>query len=151
LLDTLDKIVKIAAILLGGVWAYYRFIRGRVYRPRLETTIKAKAFYRERKFIIVQLSIKNIGLSRVPINHDASGLRVFSSDIDRPTEPTNEPSWARIATFGVFEKHKWIESAETIQDEIMCIVPPNHIALKLEFRLCAMKLEWNTRTIVALA
>jgi hypothetical protein len=44
----------------------------------------------------------------------------------------------------------WIESSETIRDEMLYILPANHVAVKLEFRLCAKGMEWNSETYVTL-
>ena len=34
-----ETAIRVAAILVGGVWVYFKFARGRTFRPRLELTL----------------------------------------------------------------------------------------------------------------
>jgi hypothetical protein len=36
IVDVLQKLFTIAAIVVGGIWAYFNFFKGRTYRMRLE-------------------------------------------------------------------------------------------------------------------
>jgi hypothetical protein len=150
-LDITERIVKLAAILTGGVWTYYRFIRGRTYRPRLETSLTAEAVRRGgQTYLIACLNIRNLGTAKVEIKQEGSGLRLFSCDLCMSTSAPGEPSLTRIATLPVFMHHKWVESSETIRHEVLYVLTANHAAVKLEFRLCAKGIEWNSETYVTL-
>src|SRR5262249_49411574 len=72
----------ILGIVVGGVWAYFKFIKGRLFKPRLALEIEAKFIcdqflttrYSERiKYLLITIQFKNVGLSKVEIAHDASG------------------------------------------------------------------------------
>lgn len=46
-----------------------------------------------------------------------------------PTEPIPEMlsvKWKREGTFPVFQEHKWIESNETIEDQLLVTLPEGH-------------------------
>jgi len=150
-LDISEKIVKIAAILTGGVWTYYTFIRGRTYRPRLETSVTGETVRRGgQTYVIARLNIRNLGTAKVDIKQEGTGLRILSCDLCVSTSAPGEPKLTRLVTLPVFKHHKWIESSETIRDEVLYVLPANHVALKLEFRLCAKSMEWNAETYIAL-
>jgi|SRR5229473_6209816 len=151
ILDCIKKIVEIVAIITGGVWTYYRFIRGRIYHPRLESAVHGRAFAQNgTDYLIASFRLKNLGNSKTSITN-GSGLRLFSCDLHSVVTPPDEPRWTRLATFPVFAKHGWIESGETISDEILCALPPNQIAIKLELRICGHKIEWNTKTVIEIS
>ena len=42
-LTNIKTVVETAAALVGGMWAYQKFFRGRTFTPRLELTISARA------------------------------------------------------------------------------------------------------------
>jgi hypothetical protein len=54
----------------------------------------------------------------------------------------------RLGTFSVFEKHGWIETGECVQDELLISLPQVPSAYKLEFRLVAKGIVWQSRAIV---
>jgi hypothetical protein len=39
--ETLKNIFEILAILVGAAWTYLNYIRGRIYKPRLECSVDA--------------------------------------------------------------------------------------------------------------
>jgi hypothetical protein len=80
-LDGANKAVASAAFLVGGIWAYYKFIRGRVYRPRLEPTIAVRAFQRTAPYLVASISLKNVGTSKVECKQEGSALRVFCTPL----------------------------------------------------------------------
>ena len=77
-LDQLDKLVKLLAILVGGVAAYYKFFRGRVHISRLELRVSGSIVCKDNvSYLFATACVKNIGLSKVDI-HEDSGLRITS-------------------------------------------------------------------------
>jgi hypothetical protein len=147
--DNADKLVRIAATLLAGVWAYFKFIRGRIYRPRLEPSVSGQTFVRDEKhYLIIFARLKNVGAAKLSIDKETSGVRVFLCDSFTQTTPPDEPEWVRVATFGVFEQHGWIESSELIEDQLLVVLPPHQIAAKVELRIVARGINWYARTIV---
>jgi hypothetical protein len=149
-LDGANKAVASAAFLVGGIWAYYKFIRGRVYRPRLEPTIAVRAFQRTaHDYLVASISLKNVGTSKVEIKQEGSALRVFCTPL-RVEAPPQVTEWKRVATLPVFEAHAWIESTETIEDTPLIYLPPEQLAAKLELRIVGQALEWNAKAIVQL-
>jgi hypothetical protein len=150
-LQVTESVVKIVALATGGVWTYYRFIKGRTYSPRLETAVAASAVQRDGNvYVVAKLTVKNTGNVKIDVKHEGSGLRLFSCDLDIGATTHGEPRWTRLVTLPVLRHHGWIESSESIQDELLYVVRADSTAVKLEFRLCAKGKEWNAETFVTL-
>jgi hypothetical protein len=93
--------------------------------------------------------LKNVGLSKVKIEKDGSGLRVLSIDKQTGITKACTLEGERLATFPVFEHHKWIESGETIEDHRLIGIPSeNQVAFRLILRIVAKKISWRTDTII---
>lgn len=146
-LSNIKTIVETAAVIVGGIWAYYKFFRGRTFRPRLELEISGRASEAKgHTNVLISVQLKNVGLSKVAISQEGSAIRVFATD---STKTDGVAEWQRAITVGVFEKHSWIEPGETITDQALVSVPGiGHKAVKLEVRLIGNHIEWNALSIV---
>jgi hypothetical protein len=155
LLDAADKVVKIGAIIVGGVWAYYKFIKGRFYRPRLEASVSGEPFRIDnRDYVSVSISLRNVGTSKVEIRQEGTALRVFCSPVNSTYEEAGgafkggEVVWNRITSLSIFENHGWIESSELIHDKLLVSLPPAQLAVRLDVRIVGQGLEWEAKAIV---
>jgi hypothetical protein len=156
-LDYADKIVKIAAVLIGGIWAYYGFFRARIHRSRLDTTISAEAFRKDgRDYLHVSILIKNVGSSSLSIRQDGTALEVFSvSGDDIPQSPAqalsiSDSDWKWQATLPIFRQNAWIDSAEEAEDELLMLIPQNQIAVKIVASVIGGKFDWGATKILRL-
>jgi hypothetical protein len=153
ILDAANKAVQTTAIIVGGVWAYYRFVKGRIHRPRLEIVLEGEAFRRDgRDYAIVSISLKNVGVTDVKIQQKGSALRVFGCVNRSEDEPSldSDIDWNRIITLSIFEKHGWIQSSELIHDKLLVSLPSMQIALRLDVRIVSKGLVWRGRGMVHL-
>jgi hypothetical protein len=91
--------------------------------------------------------LKNVGASKVNIEQKGTGLRVFGCDIYAPKSALRPVTWNRLRTVSVFQEHAWIEASETIQDSLLFVLPPNQIAVKVQLRVIAKKLEWSAKAV----
>jgi hypothetical protein len=77
-------IVQIVAIVVGGSWAYYKFVRGRTFKPRAEVDIAASIVETNgEKGISLSVSFHNTGLIYIEFPTDALPTRLV-----RVWEPT---------------------------------------------------------------
>jgi hypothetical protein len=146
-LADLQTICQIAAILVGGVWVYFNFLRGRTFRPRLEFTLSVASVRRTTHYVTIKYSTKNVGLSRVRINRVGSILRVLAAD---PVQPRImiSPDWRHLGSYAIFEDQGWIEPAETVSEERLLVLPDDGaIAIKLELSLASRKTAWRAVTV----
>jgi hypothetical protein len=66
---------EILAIFGGAAWTYLNYFRGRVYKPRLECSVEASPEkHSGHAFLRVVVRIRNIGLSRVSIQQEGTGI-----------------------------------------------------------------------------
>lgn len=114
------NLVQIAAIILGTIWAYYKFVRGRTFHRRAELTIAGSLLESETPTVRAHASMKNTGGSVIPLRAKVLRVTTFSpGDLDTK----GRPEWREIAHAPVFQDHDWIESQETIADDVLCPVP----------------------------
>jgi hypothetical protein len=151
IIKDINALVQTAAIIVGGIWAYLKFAKGRTFRPRLEPTISGKTFINDGYiYLFVKTMLKNVGGSRVDIEQEGTGLRILTASTDEP-ETVLSSDWQSTASFDVFKDHEWIEPGETISEERLIAIKKDHwIALRLELQIHSKKVVWHAMTIVGL-
>jgi hypothetical protein len=109
--------VQIAALVVGAAWAYYKFVRGRIFHRRAEVTLEASLLDVESsRAIRARATLKNTGSADIPFL--AKGLKI-SSLREGDVNDKGHPQWREMVTVPVFADHGWIESQETISDETL--------------------------------
>jgi hypothetical protein len=149
--DVLEKGVRTLGIVVGGLWAYFKYFKGRIYRPRLELQALAKVIRSgEDRHLLVTAKLKNVGLSKVEVEQKGTAIRVLRWNPKSDAEGRILSVWDRIRTVSVFEHHHWTESGETIGDQKLFAVPPDsRVAFRVELRIVSRKKEWNVARVVA--
>jgi hypothetical protein len=150
-IEALKNLAEVAALVIGGFWAYYKFFKGRTYRDSLNLVVSGQLRAIEgRAYLTATAYIKNVGLSNVKINKEGSGLRVF---IYRPEADEKEIHTVfdePLTTFGVFESDEYIEPNESIENQRLVAIPDGpKIGLRLELYIQSREgYTWNTSGIV---
>jgi hypothetical protein len=151
-LGDFDSLVKILAIVLAGIGAYYKFFKGRVHVSRLEPKISGSVVCKDGiSYLLVTASVRNIGLSKVEITHDVSGFRVTSH---KPMPNITAPQivyWRDPAVFDVFVDDPWIEPGEAVEEQHLVAIPnceAEHFAFNLELRIVSKNANWQANAIV---
>lgn len=107
-------------ILIGGVFAYYKFVKGRVFKSRLELKVSGKVItQKQKRLLVASAQIKNTGLSVVYLNNELIGINLYRSFQLKGTTKEQQPLWKKPVSFPVFQNHGWVEPDETISDEIL--------------------------------
>lgn len=152
-LDKWDKVVQIAAIIVGGIAAYYRFVIGRIYKGRLERGITGTAVKRGGTvFITVVATIKNIGASNLDIQTDASVIELYAFEDLGPIEETSSADWRLKGTFPIFENDAFLESGESNSDQCLVTLPAsNERYYQAVLSIVAGKSYWTSRLVIPLA
>jgi hypothetical protein len=145
LVEVLDTFIAMAAVIVGGLFAYFKFLRQRVFHSRLEPTVKVTRYELTtgREFLNVVAAIKNTGLAKVDLLVDRSALRVYSAS--PPPEATlDEVQWTRVVTLDVPDRHHWIEAQEEIALTWLVALPGHsaEVAYKTELRLAGTGSDW---------
>ena len=105
--------VQAAVIVLGVLWGYYKFVKGRTFANRAELTVAGDLLEGDgRRAIKVRVALKNTGTSDVRLRSKTLHLNtVVAEGWKRQLE------WKPRVAKKVFKNHKWIEAQETIYDE----------------------------------
>lgn len=145
LFDIASKTVTMLATIFAGLWAYYRFVKGRVYKPRLTLTVTARRIRIDKlECVVSTVELANVGLSRVGIK--VADLRV--SKLNKKTTEQEayiaESSW--MLTERILLAHSYIESGEKITEQIMFIVNTD-APIVLNFRVTSNDVSFTATTI----
>ncbi len=137
----IQSLITAAGVAIGGYWAYFKFIRGRTFVPRL--SIELDGQWRPlagRQVLHARVVVKNIGAAKVSINQYGSSFEVGFPE----GEYESEVQWAKLALetsshdlesetsadgeaikpdgirrFRVLTEHAWIEPGEAVSDELV--------------------------------
>lgn len=153
MLDTLDILLKILnalAILIGGFWAYIKFIKGRLFHPRLELNLEGQLLKNNNiSHLLLRYEVKNVGLSKVNLNTDNSGIRVRRYYPQLDSMEIENVKWIHLGSFPIFEKHKWIESGETIKESILLSIKDSeNVFYQAVIRLVGQSQTWEIINII---
>lgn len=139
--DVLTSFAAVAAVLGGGLFTYYKFVKDRVYRARVGFGVRAGYLeIANQPFLKIEVSAKNLGQTRLQIltaQADRTSIVVSQErsihlapfravswpdkkDSDLRTTPASEQ--AMISLFGL---HEWFESGETLRDETVLRIDPS--------------------------
>jgi hypothetical protein len=76
-MDMIGTIVTAAAVIIGAIWAYYRFVMDRTYRPRLNVMMEGEWLDAGgARTLLARVRVKNIGNAVVQLQQRGTGLRV---------------------------------------------------------------------------
>jgi hypothetical protein len=122
--SSISDLVQAAAIVIGGAWAYLKFIRGRTFRYRARLDIAVQPFtYRKDPVLRIQATMHNEGLSRIDLSLQDEKQVVIHAVLHRQWLPDINVEWeqsgSELIRTSLFQRHTWIESGETIEDELL--------------------------------
>lgn len=156
--DIIRNLAMIAGFIVGGVWTYYLFIKGRVLKPRLEPKVYGEIVtINTKKYVRASAELKNVGSSEVKFTKEALNLVPFAERAHPVVSPADAAQYKLLATdwetllpLGVFSRHAWIEPGETIRDEALLeILIDETIAYRIDFVIFAGGITWRATSIVS--
>jgi len=138
-LDTLQAIfailgdlVTIAALVVGGLWAYFKLIKNRTYRPRMDVTITgAWVEVSGVRRLHLTVSLRNIGASEVELVQEGTGLGI---DAMQPSTGRHV-EWTPGPVVSILQSHAWIEPGETVTEDLVAPVLYDGVPVRIEVRL----------------
>jgi hypothetical protein len=143
-LEIAKLVAEILALGVGGLWVWFNYFRGRVHRPRLEPRVVGSLVRAGgNAFIKLTVTVKNVGLSKVELRQEGTGLRVLCLDYAAPTGALEH-----LVTLPILEAHGWIEPGETVEESQIHRLPVADCAVQLELHLVGVKTMWQATTIV---
>lgn len=147
--EDIRNITTTIALIVGGIWAYFRFLRGRTFRPRLELTCRGTILSDEEfSYLLVRVKLKNLGLSKTNIKQEGTGIRILKIMPQEIVEAEDATTEHQI-TLSIFEEHQWIEPNELIEDECLVQLPEQcAFAYEVQVRVVGQGLSWAAHDIV---
>jgi hypothetical protein len=122
--EAIANVSQSLALLGGGVWAYFKFAKGRTFQDRLIPNVSGMFVLIEGSvFLIVTMQFKNVGLSRIAFDRESSSLVVFEYVASEAEEILAVKS-NRLASFRVFaDKDKYVEPNEIVERQRLIALP----------------------------
>lgn len=149
--DAFVNITHSVALIAGGVWAYFKFAKGRTFQDRLTPTVRGRfVSINGSVFLVVTTQVKNVGLSRIAFDPELSSLVVFeyvSSEVEEILNIERKP----LTSFRVFgDKDKYIEPIEIITRQRLIALPRvSSIGYQLDLEVLSNSgYAWRATTIV---
>jgi hypothetical protein len=161
--EGVDHLVTAGAVLIGGLWAYFKFIRGRTFANRAELHISSYIDDTEgRRSIGVGVRLENAGLTKIDLAKNRGIVWVYGTSGSEWSGGRNA-KWHQLMLTLVLVDHKWIEAQETIEDDVLIPVPITMdgidaiVAYRLHAEVWAVKkllhrkgVRWSGNAIVTL-
>jgi hypothetical protein len=119
--DVIGTAVTTIAVVVGAIWAYFKFVRGRTFRPRLEVGLFGQwRIIDDQHLLHARITVKNIGASKVDLLQEGTALAVYRL---KPTAPSEPDTWGwdddTYTAHEILEDHQWIEPGETVSDDLL--------------------------------
>ena len=145
------NVTQSLALIAGGVWAYFKFVKGRTFEDRLNTTVSGKliSIYGS-VFLIVTIRLQNVGLSRIAFDQDVSSLEIFEY-VPSQGEDILRVKNDLLTSFRVFgDKDRYIEPNEIVEREtLIALQALSKIGYQLELEVSSYSgYAWRTTTVV---
>lgn len=154
---TVLNVVQIVAIVVGAVWAYYKFVRGRTFARRAELSVAGEVLSSDATAAVrARVSLRNTGAAKIPLR--AKALYVHAADQSEWRPP--RVTWRKVAALKVLEPHGWLEAQETIADDVVVPLPTpesseHPLVYRLECRVYEQRggrrkggIKWTAEAIV---
>ena len=149
--EAFANVTQSLALIAGGVWAYFKFAKGRTFRDRLTPTVSGKFVSIDGSvFLIVTIQLQNVGLSRIAFDQEVSSLVVFEYVPSHANEIFNAEN-NELTSFRIFgDTDRYIEPNEIVERQTLIALPRvSSIGYQLEFDVVSDSgYVWRATTVV---
>jgi hypothetical protein len=132
-----SSLVTAVAVVIGGIWAYRKFIQGRTFKPRSSAKLSAQwhVLPAVGHVLHVRICVTNIGASSLILVPRGTGLAISfpaasqTSAAHRRTDKWwPDIRWEKVPlleggvqarTFVILKDHQWVEPGETVFDDLL--------------------------------
>jgi hypothetical protein len=148
-INVIGPIITAAVAVIGGIFAYFKFIKGRIFRPRVRINMSAEWIKSSAKdLLLARIEVKNIGKSKISIKQEGTGLRVLVLAADQPAAPA-ATAWERRKTCTILKGHDWIESDETVSSDTLLDLGIAPAPVKFEGRIVVRRTAFSNIAVNA--
>jgi len=149
--EAFANVTQTLALIAGGVWAYFKFAKGRTFRDRLSPTLSGKLISIDGSvFLIVTIQLKNVGLSRIAFDQEVSSLAVFEFVPSQTEEILSVKNSLVASLMGFGDTDRYIEPNEVFERQTLIALPHvSSIGYQLELNVLSVSgYIWRATTIV---
>ena len=138
-LDVADKLIKFAAVCLGGVWTWWNFRKSRTYAQKLELQIAGDVVEQgDHYYVDALVTLRNVGASRYDLEaaENTCEISVLFEDLSEQV----------VRVFYVFELSDSVEPGAAVSDQLQWRIPfPEEaiVWIKIRLRVASNRIEWN--------
>jgi hypothetical protein len=97
-LDVADKVIKLAAVGLGGVWNFWNYRTSRTYEQKMDLQLTCSIFRSGRVYFDICARLKNLGATRHTVQQEGSSLEVAVVRGDLTEQLINVVPVSRVTT-----------------------------------------------------
>lgn len=152
LAQVVRDLVTAIALIIGGGFAYFKFVRGRTFTERLEASVDAR-LDSTRNLLLVNASAQatNIGLREFHLAREGTALRLFVHRLSEPGSEASEASWELVGSWRVFGEQEILEPGEALQEfKVIETSATGFAAFKLELDVYSSSgRNWLAQTVVS--
>jgi hypothetical protein len=140
--------VTASAIVIGGIWAYYKYSKDRGFHSKLSINLQGRWHDVDGKNLLqVWITVKNVGAPKVTLLQEGTWLGA-SLLAEKQPEPPGSVKWDSAKLFEVLTEHSWIEPGETISDDlILDLAVSRPLLTLLEARLVCYRRRGNIEIV----
>lgn len=136
--DGFRNVTQGLAFIAGGIWAYFKFRKGRTFQESLVPLVSGKFVMIDgTAYLVATMEVRNVGLSKIEFDQARCALVIFQYT-RRMASEIHTVSDERLTSFDVFEgKDRPMEPNDVILQQTLIAIPGSvHLAyrLKLEIR-----------------
>ena len=122
--DVVARLVTTFAILVGGSWALFNYVEGRIHRPRLRLSVSAERVGEDGiEYLIVKTMLDNVGIAKVELISDGCCVKLYAHCPLRKFPSPMEPDWEELTTLNLFKDQQWVEPSGILIDSQLIAVP----------------------------
>ena len=142
--DAFRNLAQALALITAGIWAYFKFIKGRTFQESLIPVVSGRfAAIDGSIYLIVTTQIKNVGLTEIEFSQTGSALIVFQY-VPAMVSEIHAVGDERLTSFDVFDdKGRSIEPNEMVEEQTL-IALPNSVQLAYRLELEILSISGNT-------
>lgn len=145
--DIASSIVAVVATVLAGGWAYYRFLKGRVFHSRLTLSLTtSRVSVHGTEYLLSVIEVSNVGLSSVDLGSGTLRFRELAGKARNDSVVIPGSVW--LDTSNVLLAHTWIESGEKLAEQHLLILPARHrLPVQADLRVVSGGVSFSVSSI----
>jgi hypothetical protein len=144
-LDIAQSLTSMSALSVGGAWAYYRFIKGRLFSPKIELSMEhviVKSLDSKHHIVFCEICLKNMGSVQLRLGGESIAKCFVVAAESELTESKifEKRGFVRYEDAPEEEDYYYVDPGENTYRQLRFTAPTDPPALLVSVRLMYNKL-----------